>query len=75
MILVMGNLNQYAVDRSLKSPRREYMERNSESTLFIQSVIAIAAVVLFGSLSVALSSSIFKAERFSQQPNLAVQTR
>jgi hypothetical protein len=45
------------------------MDRNSESALFIQSVIAIAAVVLFGSLSVALSSSIFTPDRFSQQPS------
>jgi hypothetical protein len=48
------------------------MDRNPESTLFIQSVIAIAATVLFGSLSVALSNSIFTPNRLLQQSHMSI---
>jgi len=51
------------------------MERNSESTLFIQSMIAIASVVLMGSLSLAIVSNIFAPKPVPQQIGLKTQAK
>ncbi len=46
------------------------MERNSETTLFIQSMIAIAAVLLFGAISLTLVSNVFAPRQLSQVSNV-----
>jgi hypothetical protein len=51
------------------------MERNSETTLFIQSMVAIAAVLLFGAVSLTLVSNLFAPRQLSQVSNVATQVQ